>query len=186
MTNYVKYIDENTIEFAPLNKDGFFNYNTDVERMTADGYLPLKESEMPTDGKEYKHFYEKKRKYVEEIWEEIEIPFEQLKENKKNWVKTMFNLYYNEYGYCTSSLGFVIDATLRSKNDVQGLIDIGEEPITFRGYDNVYHENLTLADMETLKKDICKYGRDLYEKKWLIEAQIDAATTKEELDAITW
>lgn len=186
MTNYVKYIDENTIEFAPLNKDGIFNYNIDIDRMEADGYLPLYDTPMPLDNKEYEFIYIKEDDKVIKGWKEIEVPLDILKSQKKAWIKSTFDSFYNSYGYCMSSLGFEIDATLRSKSDVQGLIDIGEEPITFRDWNNEYHTDLTLADMEILKLDISKYGRDLYAKKWELEKAVEEAQTPEELEQIVW
>ena len=44
MKKYAKFIDENTIQEAPLIKDGsFFNYNSEANEpmLLADGYLPV-------------------------------------------------------------------------------------------------------------------------------------------------
>lgn len=109
-----------------------------------------------------------------------------LKEKKLQEIKTGFENSYYYTGHCMSSLGFEIDATLQSKNNVQGLIDIGEEPITFRDYNNEYHSNLTIENMNTIKIEISKYGLGLYEKKWEYEQLVEKAISKEDLDMIVW
>ena len=38
---YAKLINENQIERAPKNKDGWVNYDKNAELLTADGYLPV-------------------------------------------------------------------------------------------------------------------------------------------------
>lgn len=38
---YAKFINENQIEEAPINKGGVFNYNLDETAMVADGYKPV-------------------------------------------------------------------------------------------------------------------------------------------------
>lgn len=45
---YAKLINENQIERAPKNKDGWVNYDKNAELLTADGYLPVVVIEEPT------------------------------------------------------------------------------------------------------------------------------------------
>ena len=45
---YAKLINENQIERAPKNKDGWVNYDKNAELLTAEGYLPVIVIEEPT------------------------------------------------------------------------------------------------------------------------------------------
>ncbi len=62
---YVKYISETQIEPAPVNTALVSNYNSDIGRMTADGYKPLAEAAVPLDGKRYKTHYRETEDGVE-------------------------------------------------------------------------------------------------------------------------
>lgn len=53
---YAKIIN-NTLEFAPQDKDGISNWINDEEAVLADGYLPYEPTEYPADGKIYKVSY---------------------------------------------------------------------------------------------------------------------------------
>ncbi len=85
----------------------------------------------------------------------------------------------------TSSLGFEIDADRVAKDNITSLIDLGVEPITFRASDNSFH-SVTLAELGIMKVEVIYSAFALYQKKWTLEAQIDAATTEEELTLINW
>ena len=50
-------------------------------------------------------------------------------------------------------------------------------------FDNTLAE-LTLEQLKTLQLELISYGNNLYAKKWSLRAQIEACTTKEEVDAI--
>lgn len=91
-------------------------------------------------------------------------------------------------GFVDSTLGFRIDATRRSIDDIEGLIDLVssgamEAPVTFRGYDNAYH-NLSLDQLNTLRIEAKGRGPLLYAKKWELEAAVDKALTVQEVQAI--
>ena len=91
-------------------------------------------------------------------------------------------------GFVDSTLGFRIDATRRSINDIEGLIDLVSSgamtaPVTFRGYDNTYH-NLSLDQLNTLRIEAKGRGPILYAKKWELEAAVDKALTVEEVQTI--
>lgn len=84
-------------------------------------------------------------------------------------------------GFVMSSLGFRADATRRSIEDIDGLIDLVAagvltEPVQFRDYDNAYH-SLTLAQLSTLRIETKARGPLLYAHKWELEAALDAAQT---------
>lgn len=91
-------------------------------------------------------------------------------------------------GFVESSLGFRADATRRSIEDIDGLIDLVSSgalpvPVTFRDYDNAYHQ-LSLDQLNTLRLEAKGRGPLLYARKWELEAAADAAETVEAVQAI--
>ncbi len=88
-----------------------------------------------------------------------------------------------------SSLGFNVDnrrsGTKFDKDNVQSLIDIGQEPVTFKDADGNYHQ-LSLTELSTIKTEMIQDGLGLYQKKWNLGQQIEVSTTIDELKAITW
>lgn len=57
---YAKLINETTIEPAPENKDGWFNYNKCPDLLAKDGYLPLEPlPNYPNDDNQYQLIYKK-------------------------------------------------------------------------------------------------------------------------------
>lgn len=69
--NYVKYIDENTIKYAPVNFAGVSNFNQDTDLMRAHGFKELIETTRPDDGRVYRFSYVENENTVLVVWEEI-------------------------------------------------------------------------------------------------------------------
>lgn len=84
-----------------------------------------------------------------------------------------------------SRLGFSINADLRSQNNLRGLIAVGVEPVNFVTADNSV-KSLSIEQLNTLLNECALNGQSLYLQKWEYQAQINACTTKEELEAITF
>ena len=82
-----------------------------------------------------------------------------------------------------SSLGFSINADLRSQNNLRGLISVGTEPVDFVTANNSV-KVLNIKQLNTLLNECALNSQNLYLQKWKYKAQIENATTKEELDAI--
>ena len=82
-----------------------------------------------------------------------------------------------------SSLGFVVDGDARSRDNLSGLINIGQEPVAFRDHDNGDHQ-LSLDDLRTLLKEAQKKGAMLYQQKWQMQAKIESAKSLKALKAI--
>ena len=82
-----------------------------------------------------------------------------------------------------SSLGFVVDGDARSRDNLSGLINIGQEPVAFRDHDNGGH-SLTLDDLRLLLKEAQMNGAMLYQQKWKLQAAIDGAKSVKALKAI--
>ena len=82
-----------------------------------------------------------------------------------------------------SSLGFTVDGDARSRDNLSGLINIGQEPVTFRDHDNGDH-SLTLNDLRTLLKEAQMNGAMLYQQKWAMQKAISDAKSLKALKAV--
>ena len=82
-----------------------------------------------------------------------------------------------------SSLGFVVDGDARSRDNLSGLINIGQEPVSFRDHDNGDH-SLTLDDLRTLLKEAQMNGAMLYQQKWAMQKAIGACKSVKALKAV--
>lgn len=89
--------------------------------------------------------------------------------------------------HITSSTGYVVNANTTAKQNIDGLITAmeaqGLSRVNFMTFDNSLAA-LTLEQLKTLQLELISYGNNLYAKKWSLRAQIEACTTKEEVDAI--
>ena len=116
-------------------------------------------------------------------------PLDELKEKKLDELTAaghqFDNQLVNENMIINSSLGFKANADLRSQNNINGLIAAGQEPVAYVDSQNAVH-SLTLAQLNTLLAECIENGQYLYQQKWAYRAQINACTTKEELEAITF
>ena len=82
-----------------------------------------------------------------------------------------------------SSLGFVVDGDARSRDNLSGLINIGQEPVSFRDHDNGDH-SLTIDDLRTLLKEAQMNGAMLYQQKWAMQKAIGACKSVKALKAV--
>ena len=82
-----------------------------------------------------------------------------------------------------SSLGFSINADLRSQNNLRGLIAVGVEPVNFMTANNSV-KSLTLEQLNVLLNECALNGQSLYLQKWQYREQIEQAQTVEELNTI--
>ena len=82
-----------------------------------------------------------------------------------------------------SSLGFVVDGDARSRDNLSGLINIGQEPVSFRDHDNGDH-SLTLDNLKTLLKEAQMNGAMLYQQKWAMQKAISDAKSLKALKAV--
>ena len=118
-----------------------------------------------------------------------ELTLDELKEKKLAELTTaghqFDNKLVNEDMIINSSLGFKSNADLRSQNNINGLIAAGQEPVAYVDSQNVAH-SLTLSQLNILLQEIILCGQYLYQQKWTYRAQVNACTTKEELEAITF
>ena len=82
-----------------------------------------------------------------------------------------------------SSLGFVVDGDARSRDNLSGLINIGQEPVAFRDHDNGDH-SLTLDNLRLLLKEAQMNGAMLYQQKWAMQKAIADAKSLKALKAV--
>ena len=82
-----------------------------------------------------------------------------------------------------SSLGFTINADLRSQNNLRGLIAIGIEPVNFVIADNSA-QSLSIEQLNVLLNECAQNSQHLYLLKWQYRERIEQAKTVEELNAI--
>ena len=80
-----------------------------------------------------------------------------------------------------SSLGFKVNADLRSQNNLRGLIDFmtDTETASYIDYENKAHD-LSKSQLETLLKELVLNGSNLYKQKWIYSKQIENATNSDD------
>ena len=111
----------------------------------------------------------------------------ELKSEKLSELTAITSKYDNQLVNNTmiinSSLGFSINADLRSQNNLRGLISVGLEPVEFLDSENVSH-SLSIEQLNTLLNECALNGQNLYLQKWQYREQIEQAQTVEELNKI--
>lgn len=116
-----------------------------------------------------------------------EPTLEELKDAKLSELASKFT-YMEEHAYLTSSLGIVINAGTKADRDIDGLIKLLTakpeiEMVNFCCHDNT-ETPVTLADLKTMQIEVILSGNALYQQKWDFRKAINAAQSKEELDAV--
>ena len=111
-----------------------------------------------------------------------ELKFEKLSELTSTTSKFDNQLVNNDM-VIKSTLGFKVNADLRSQLNIRRLINIGTEPVSFIVADNTTVD-LSLAQLNILISECEENMQHLFELKQSYKKQITDATTKEELDAI--
>lgn len=91
--------------------------------------------------------------------------------------------------HLTSSVGFVINANETASTNIDGLIKLltasGQSTVAFMAFDNTAHE-VTLDQLKTMQIEVLSRGPALYQKKWAIRSKLEACTTSDCINAITW
>lgn len=117
----------------------------------------------------------------------VEKTLEQLKAEKLLELASICHNFddrlVNNDMFVISSLGFKINADLRSQNNIRGLISVNADTVNFVDYNNEIRE-LTPSDLNTLLIECSKNGENLYKQKWAYADKIKSCETVEELDRI--
>ncbi len=111
-----------------------------------------------------------------------EPTLEELREKKLNELSSKasrFEQTENKDMYLTSSLGFRVNADPKAKRNIDTLIELQVQ--TFRDYDNVIHNDITVQDLETIKREISLNAVNLYNQKWVMESEINSLETIEDI-----
>lgn len=125
--------------------------------------------------------------FVEAIPEKT---FEEVKADKTAQLDSAFNAWYNDDATLISSLGFEADSDSRAMQDVNGLVVAAESSATFSETGLIFMDanneghQVSLEDLKTLQLEIIAAGNAAYQEKWKLRDAINAATSKDELEAI--
>lgn len=118
---------------------------------------------------------------------ESEKTLDELKSDKLSQLTAITSKFDNQLVnnemIIKSSLGFSINADLRSQNNLRGLITVGVEPVNFVTADNSV-QSLTLEQLNVLLNETALNSQAIYITKWRYKEQIEQAKTKEDLNAI--
>ena len=118
---------------------------------------------------------------------EPEKTLDELKASKLSELKSIASQYDNQLVntdmIINSSLGFAINADLRSQNNLRCLIAVGVEPVNFVTADNSV-QSLSIKQLNVLLNECALNGQSLYLQKWEYKAEIENAQTIEELEKI--
>lgn len=107
----------------------------------------------------------------------------ELKEQKLNELNSkasQFEQTENKDMFVTSSLGFKVNADPKAKRNIDTLIEL--QVPTFRDYDNVIHNDITVQDLETIKREISLNAVNLYNQKWTMESEINSLESVEDIE----
>jgi len=106
-------------------------------------------------------------------------------------IKSIFQSKFSE-GYTTQGLtsNFKIDCGRDDKENLESLLQrmrrLNIATTTIKDYNNEFHSDIWVTDLELIINELIDYGLWLYQHKWEKEEEIAAATTKEEIAAIQW
>ncbi len=110
-------------------------------------------------------------------------PKKSLEEFKEEKLKELsskasqFEQTENKNMFLKSSLGFRVNADPKAKRNIDVLIELQVQ--TFRDYDNVIHNDITVENLETIKREISLNAVNVYNQKWAIESEINSLETIE-------
>ena len=119
------------------------------------------------------------------------VVLKQTKTQKLNELESWFNkMRSSKDTHIVSSLGFGANSNETAIINVDGLLGLVEDPtyapdgtLTFMDFDNT-PQQLNKQQLTTLKNEIAAAGTASYNVKWQYRTQIEAAETKEEIEAI--
>lgn len=99
---------------------------------------------------------------------------------KLSSLSSQFEKTENKEMVVMSSLGFRINADPKAKRNIDTLIEL--EVTTFRDYDNEIHLDMTIDDLNIIKREISINAVNLYNQKWKMETEINSLESVEEVE----
>lgn len=122
--------------------------------------------------------------FADEHADELLTTAKEKKLEELSKVTAKFEDNLNKDMYFTSSLGFRVNGDRRTRSNIEDLIQFSLAfPVQYRDYDNRVQE-VTQEQLQTMLAEHITNGNNLYNQKWNFEAQINACTTKEEVETI--
>jgi len=118
-----------------------------------------------------------------DIADYIPPSLEELREQKLNELNSQasqFNQTKNMNMFVTSSLGFRVNADPEAKRNIETLIEL--QVPTFRDYDNEIHTDISVQDLETIRREISLNAVNLYNQKWTMESEINSLESVEDIE----
>ena len=96
--------------------------------------------------------------------------------------------------FMSATIGIEVDCrrggNRNDEQNIQGLIDdyVNLSPMEkhYVGFTETTTFELTLEQLTNLKLELIRYAKSNYVKKWTLEAEIQAATTIEQVKVVTW
>ena len=117
-------------------------------------------------------------------YEKPEPTLEELKAQKLAEISAEAHKY-SQYEcaemYLTSSVGYRINADHKSQDNIRGLITLGQ-PCAFKDFDNVFHADTSIDDLNTMLTECYANGASLYQQKFEYEAMVANAQSKDDLN----
>lgn len=178
----VKHTEEQEIEQAPTTI-GIGDIFTDnkyyymyAEWCNSNGCY-IKEIEPKTVVKDEKEFVVRQF----QIKQPIAPTLEETKKQKLNELLEKASQYEkteNKDMYIMSSLGFKINADPKALRNIDVLIAL--QVNSFRSYNNTDHD-VTVSDLQTIKREISLNALNLYNQKWQMEREINNLTDVDEV-----
>ena len=117
-------------------------------------------------------------------YEKPEPSLEELKARKLAEISAeahKYSQYECETMYLTSSVGYRINADHKSQDNIRGLIALGQ-PCAFKDFDNVFHADTSIEDLNTMLTECYANGASLYQQKFAYEVRVNAAKSAEDLN----
>lgn len=115
-----------------------------------------------------------------------ETPLDLLRAPKLQEIADAFDDEIERTGHITTSLdGFEVDARRKDYQNITGIIEYYQEPITYKGYTED-RPNTTRDELKIIAGEIVRRGNWLYQKKWSLEDAVKNAQTAEEIASISW
>ena len=167
----------NNMKYALIYKQTGKVVNVVDESFSVPGdYLFVECTDMVKPGMEYQN---------NQFFDPDAPTFDEAKASKLDELTSAFDTAAQN-AHIMSSVGFEIDANETANRDIEGLTLVMSDTDTtmFCDYNNQFHE-VTRAQLETMRREIVANSQRLYQIKWQYRSLIEAATTVDELDAIT-
>ena len=110
------------------------------------------------------------------------IPLETLKQYALSDLDNAFVSMRTKLGTVDTHLGFPINATTTSLEDIRGLLDVSQEGDSIDFMDaNNEKQTVSYSDLVKMRNAVIRRGQEMYPRKWAYREQILKAQSAQEL-----